>query len=312
MNLLDMASYVSGKIRQTDEDSVSQCKAYLRARDEMIYNGELWRESLYQLDITLEPETNALHAAGIYALPQIADRIIAARTNDYQLTAELQETFFRQDYDLFTNSGEPVAFYVMASACWSNPTSLALEIYCASAADAGSKAFVRWIDSNQNQKSREFTLTEAKQSIGDVLSIEDFSKPASTGSVIIHKTVANSAALTLLSTETIATRFVRVRFVEKPEDETDVKLLVKRLHAPLTYDYDESQLKNSSNVLMAFAQGDMLQRARQYGKAKDSYMEAQALLEQLKNIEVVQQAGSMRLIPEPYAEDPMIQQKGYL
>lgn len=90
----------------------------------------------------------------------------------------------------------------------------------------------------------------------------------------------------------------RVRFVEIPTAAMTVRVLGKRGAPLFTGDSDEPGISGSENCLISFAQGDMLQRERQYGKAQELFQEGAMLLDQLKRVETVQQAHNARIIPE--------------
>lgn len=75
-----------------------------------------------------------------------------------------------------------------------------------------------------------------------------------------------------------------------PAVTTALYIVGKRAMLPLTSDGDSPVLRNLDNCLMAFAQADMLQRQRQYAKAKELVEEGAALLEAAKKVELEQAA----------------------
>lgn len=107
-----------------------------------------------------------------------------------------------------------------------------------------------------------------------------------------------STVLSVLADTENQARRVRVRLVGVPDNGTVVRVLGKAKCPGLTEDGDEPVIQGIENCLLAFAQGDMLQRERQYGKAQQCYTEAVALLDRLKQIEVVQAANNKRIIPD--------------
>lgn len=62
-------------------------------------------------------------------------------------------------------------------------------------------------------------------------------------------------------------------------------------------DADTPSLRGIDNALLAFAEGDMLERARQYGKAQAKYGEAAANVKLMLDIEKGQQQSISRIIP---------------
>lgn len=103
--------------------------------------------------------------------------------------------------------------------------------------------------------------------------------------------------VTLAASDTSAPLRQRIRLVEIPTQETTIRVLGKRTPPAFTDDNDEPGLSGADNCLLAFGQADMLERERQYSKAKDKFDEAMLLLDQLVRQETVQQAHNARLIP---------------
>jgi hypothetical protein len=109
---------------------------------------------------------------------------------------------------------------------------------------------------------------------------------------------SDEPSITLQAEDTLASLRQRIRLIEIPTAETVVRVLGKRFAPTFTDDMDEPGISGSENCLIGFAQGDMLQRERQYGKAKEQFEEGMLLLDQLKRVETVQQAHNARIIPE--------------
>lgn len=79
----------------------------------------------------------------------------------------------------------------------------------------------------------------------------------------------------------------QITFYPKAQAPTDL-LVVGRRKLPVLADDDESVIRNIDNVLIAFGTFDMLQRMRQYEKAKVVLEEANALLQAAQNQETKQ------------------------
>jgi hypothetical protein len=78
-----------------------------------------------------------------------------------------------------------------------------------------------------------------------------------------------------------------VRLYPAPErgSAPTIYIFGKRTIPPLSDDDDVSILRNCDNAIIAFAMGDMLERARQYAKAQAKFQEAASLLEEAKSVE---------------------------
>lgn len=106
-----------------------------------------------------------------------------------------------------------------------------------------------------------------------------------------------SGGVVLLPAATSAPRRQRIRLVEIPTEEVTLRILGKRICPQFDSDNDEPAINGVTNCLLAFGQSDMLQRERQYGKAQVVQQEAGALLDQLRKLEVVQQAHNISIQP---------------
>ena len=65
-------------------------------------------------------------------------------------------------------------------------------------------------------------------------------------------------------------------------------------------DTDTPALNGIDNALLAFAEGDMLERSRQYGKAQIKYQEAASQVQIMKDLENGQRQSISRIIPYTY------------
>jgi hypothetical protein len=113
-----------------------------------------------------------------------------------------------------------------------------------------------------------------------------------------------ATVLVLSASETTARPRERIRFLYKPDGAATIRVLGKRRCPTFTNDNDQPPIRGMDNALIAFVQGDMLERERQYGKAGLKFQEGTALLDQLKAIETVQQAHNLRVAPDAGYGDP--------
>jgi hypothetical protein len=117
--------------------------------------------------------------------------------------------------------------------------------------------------------------------------------------------------VTFAAAATAAAKRQRVRLIEIPSVELTLRVLGKLAAPAFLDDLDTPGISGSENYLLAFAQADMLERERQYGKADGKMKEAAVLLEQLKRVEVAQQSHNQRIIPQGgYGDDEWNQGRG--
>jgi len=215
MNLTNMANFVCGKVGRTDTESVSSCKQFLGRRYELIYDSQLWRDTMQSATISVPIDTQDV------VLPQTIDRIIAVRWSDRALTPVQQEAVYYIDPTLFDKSGTPLSFVIMPR-------------------------------------------TSAGQSV--------------------------------------------IRLVQKPSTAKDVTILGKSKvrvvdsdglfqTRSLSQDGDSPILRGIDHGLLAYAEGDMLTRERQYGKAQLVYAEASSTLRVAFNLERGQEASEIQVTP---------------
>jgi hypothetical protein len=310
MNLSDMANFICGKVRYTDSRSVAACKTFIRQRDQMIWHSSLFPRSRYQIDVMFDI-TDELNALGIYLLPRITDKILAARTLDRALRPENEEVYFQQDFDVFNSSGTPLDFASGMPVVAQFSPARAIYLAAPAAADANTPIFIRWIDENDEiQETTKNIIEGIDDPIGTAKAILEFSKPATTdtisilsgeydntGSILIA--VNREVVASISAARTRFTPYQALKLQQKPSVNTAVKVLVKRIYPALNSDYSESVLApNIDNCLIAFAAADMLDRGRRYGQAEKKLKEGTALLLDLKGQEGQQGTNSPRLIPE--------------
>lgn len=407
MNLGNMATFVCGKINQSETEDITACKGFLQRRHEMIWNDQLFKDSLVEYTQSLSPSgytvsSNWLPTLGVLMLPPAIQRVLAVRTDTRKLNIQRPEFYYRIDYDSFSKTGTEYEYVLLPPCVWQTQTPKNLYVARYSS-DSGSEITADILDSDgvgitrvQDESSLDFI------SIGETSEIESFLKLESsspfyivsdeasvtidgagsaggngtavlngafngrpfygdttaqgslplstphdlavmwTGSEwrivgmrgIFYETLylssedvpfpglvetwevvsgfapvptssGSGTILTIGATDTSGKKRQRIRLVVIPSASLTIRVLGKRAVPTFSDDNDEPSISGVENCLLAFAQADMLQRIRQYGKSASIAQEALALLEQLKKQEVVQQAHYQRIIPEDGYGNPM-------
>lgn len=93
-----------------------------------------------------------------------------------------------------------------------------------------------------------------------------------------------------------ASGYFRLKPVPVPASSGTLYVLGKLKWVALA-DSDSACLRGADNALIAFVEGDMLERARQYGKAQAKYAEAAAAVQIMRDVERGQQTVISRIIP---------------
>jgi hypothetical protein len=305
MTLKEMAEFICGKVNQTEPEDIAACQGFLRRRHEMLWQDQLWKDSLAEYTQTLEqtgyvPSSNWLPGKGVLLLPIGFERILAVRTDARSLRVQRPEILYRIDYDTFNKRGDLQDFVQLSACVWELEESTTL--YASrSSTDAGAALTVDRLGSDGVTVSRiTRTLTDTTMLLTTTDRLDAITKAVTSGSIAVlaNNTPPLIGVLGLGAAVTNAPKRQRIRFVERPDSSVTVRVLGKRTVPEFSAANDEPSISGITNTLLAFAQGDMLQRERQYGKAQALYQEAMALFDQVKRLETVQQAHQTRIIPE--------------
>lgn len=97
-----LVAYITEQTQQLQPNDVTACQDIVSTQYEIIYNQELWKDSLTIVGITFDPVNNPDNASGVILLPQQIDRIVAARTNCNSIRVNNLENYYRVDFDAFT------------------------------------------------------------------------------------------------------------------------------------------------------------------------------------------------------------------
>jgi hypothetical protein len=310
MNLSDLANHICTTVRKTDADSLDACKGYLKRRDQMLWDGYLWRDSLFTFTVPVDPtaafsynNNPILATSGMVLLPKCIDRVLGLRTTDRALPVENVENLFRGSLDMFAQTGTPWQFELESPVVYQFDTAQSLYVWSEAAADV--RVTCRFHDTHFGEfktgavdSTSEPVLVPGSNTVDF---IEEITKPESVGSINFGVWPDGDEAPTvkvfLTATETAAGKFQRIRLTPIPTAALTLRVLAKKKYQPLTTDEQEPRLRQAENVLIALAMGDMLRRSRQFGKATSSYEEGMGLLMKLADVEFHQQAQRQRIVP---------------
>lgn len=307
MNIADLAALVCETVRKPDSDSLSACKNYLKQRDQMLWDGNLWRDSLVMLSTSLDPDAtfdvanNPLVATnGVVLLPRLIQKVLAIRKTSGPVPVQVLERFFMDSLDAFNQTGEPVEFSLLSPVvlqlaeetffwAWTGGASVAVQSKC--------------YDSSTQMYGRVNATVTTPTNIGYTAELVDVTKaPQGDNYVLSLGYGPNSNSITTFdSVPPLATRATprqRIRLLPAPTKSLSLRVLGKQRYDPIVSDYEEPRLALAENVLIAYATGDMMRRSNKFGMANEAYAEGAALLGKLENIEFFQQAQRMQLVPE--------------
>lgn len=300
MTLLDIATFICVKVNQTDPEDISAAKGFAQRRFQMIWQDQLWKDSLIEYTQTLGAADYVvtdtwLPEAKTLLLPTLISIPIAARTDTGKLNVESPEIFYRMDFDTFASTGVPRQYRLLSPVVWQTEAVLALRFYSSAISGTGFNT-VDSLNSDGISIDRNtfnnypFPLSTSR--------LDAISKPTGQTLSAIDFGDSGLTILTIGSDPKNAPKHQRLQFFGAMPKNAVIRVLGKANPPSFLLDGDEPGLTGVENCLLAFVQSDMLQRERQYGKAQAVQAEAVQLLEQLKREQVAQQANNKRLIPE--------------
>jgi len=203
MNLTDLANHICAQCGMNDTDDVSAAKMFLQRRLEMIWNTQLWRSSLIEATMTVNPDGSTTLADTVWIpsratllLPVAFDSVLAVRQDSHAMSVASLESYYRTDADWLNMQGDPTEFQILKPMVYEFATPQAISLVSSVAADAGVSVNTTFsLDGVTNiSASTPANSSAMGNSIGTALQIVNASKPATTGSMeIIY---ANEAYLT--------------------------------------------------------------------------------------------------------------------
>ena len=107
MTKLEIANYVGEKVHSTDDDSIAVFKTFVDRRYDMIWNAELWRESLGTYSTTVSSGTE------IVDLTVDMDFPVAAYWDEKEITPVDYQRVFQINPALLDENGTPTDFIVL-------------------------------------------------------------------------------------------------------------------------------------------------------------------------------------------------------
>ena len=107
MTRSNIANYVGEKVHSTDDDSQAVFKTFVDRRYEMIWNAELWRESLGTVSQTVASGTSTV------SLSTTMDFPVSAYWDEREITPVDYQRVFQMNPALLAESGTPTDFIVL-------------------------------------------------------------------------------------------------------------------------------------------------------------------------------------------------------
>ena len=153
MTLADLANYVCTLVNQSETADVAACKSFFQRRFVMIWQDELWKDSLFEYTQTLvtpgyTPASTWLPTKKVLLLPPQIELPIGVRTDTRKLNVETSETFYRIDFDTWSSSGSVTQFRLLPRCVWEFDAPQAFNVIRSAAADNGAVLTIRGLDAD--------------------------------------------------------------------------------------------------------------------------------------------------------------------
>ena len=298
MTLDQIANQICGKMFKTDATSLAACKGFIRFRYQMLYDGYLWKDSLLLSSVLADSST--------LVMPKEVGLIVGVRWGDATTLDPVEFSFLlRNDPGAFERTGSPAKMSTLQAIGINRtiPTAERLSLVSSSTSDTAITFLIRGelagVEQVEQVTLNGTTVVTTTQSFDVVWTA---SKPETTGTVTMTGFTSGTTYLTLWSDD-VELKYQRLRLFDIPTDLTKSLLILgKRRFRGLTKDQDTSIIQALDPILLAFGEADMLERARQYGKAQGKITEANSLLFSAMSVSIYQQASIVQLTPETVGE----------
>jgi hypothetical protein len=300
-SLSEMADAVCFKCGVWNQEAVISAKDFLRRNYQMLWDSELWPESVVMARVNSDGQQ--------IVLPEYFERVLAVRPNDgalYELTPVDVPLYLQVNPQIFAETSDALAYSTLTAVGVNvlPPTNEKLVFVSTSALDKGS-IFVRG-----ESLGVEVSETVVLNGTTNVLTANTYDTPLTiakgitAGTINVTGNTSGAALQTLLPTER-ERKQMRLWLQPAPGVSEAALIIGKRRIKPLVSDEDTPMVRKSANALIAAASADLLE---QIGKDSKSARErALAALQVLKDGELRQNARQPRVIPfvEPmaYADD---------
>jgi hypothetical protein len=293
MTLEQYVDTICTKMHRTDDASRTEAKVYVRARYRTIYEACVWRDL---------QEIGALPLGGgrETILPHIVGTVIACRwSSNILLNNDSLWTVLAIDPTRFDQQGEPISFSVIApSGVKATPGGAKLHL---STTDTNPNFIVSIYGSYQgDEKSESVSISGSGvvESVCEYDEIFSLSKTDTLHNLSVSRADIGEQILFLKASESERIH-QRISFHATANTTLAGLVLYKRAFRPLVNDSDSPDpIGGLDTALLAFAEADMYQAARQFSKKDNKLQEAIISVAAMVDLERNQSANLIRIIPD--------------
>lgn len=124
MNLATLITTIGQRTGLIGPRDLAACKAFVQLRYDQLWRAFLWKDSLVEYVVAIDPGTAYMPTApylptkGHLVLPSIIGSVVAVRSNLDKMNVERPMMYFRVGQDQFSKTGRPCEFYLLSSCVW--------------------------------------------------------------------------------------------------------------------------------------------------------------------------------------------------
>ena len=191
MTLAELANLICTKLGQIETEDLDACKTFLKTRFKMIWDDQLWKDSVFEYTQTLLSTGYAnnstwLPTKQVLLCPPVFARIMAVRTDLQKVNVTQSDTLYRSDFDVFQNSGVALQFRHLPACVWEFDVATECTALAESLADYGSVLKLDILDGDGVTVSRQnLTMVTGGSRLGTIQRIDSMTKLATTANVFV-------------------------------------------------------------------------------------------------------------------------------
>lgn len=313
MTLSEIATLITNKLGRTDSgnanSSVDICKSFINRRYKMIYDNTMWLESLatavewvFDRDVTISNNPEVYYSGGSAAK---IDRVIAANFAEADVETVNSITVSSPagiKYQMSSTSGWNVGDTFYAYGFPNTVQALngkkTVDVVHAEYLSIADPTNLQTANGNYNITG---WITADENAFAEITPIDWWKHFKVDPSLLVEQDTTLQTPENFVHLPKDGSGNPRVRLIPGPSKEGLLHVLGKVAWTELTDD-DSPVIHGIDEALLAYAEGDMLERGRKYAKAQIKFQEGAALLQAMRQAQVQQFASDPVVIPDIYEE----------
>lgn len=339
MTLSELAQHSCEIVGKTDSVTLALAKGFIRRRWRMVWDQRLWKQSVAATTMVVlgsptlsTEEDREMYQLNPLIMPYPVGRVLAVKeAGERFLEHNELVRMFIEDTAAFQNAGNPISWtHASPVGVYTETKPYTAQTFTARSTESSDSAKRVKIRENPEYGTTSEVLilpSSGSVSTNQTYKLPFVSKEETSGTVTVQASgslndmgnefYGGRTPPTLdqddpgldgggvnptvtLSPTTSHVDHQRVKLGSLPEETSWYTVIFKCRCSPLDDDIDAPSLPGVDDCLIAHCVADLLERFRQYGKASSKRLEAIAQFDKMNDLEVNQQASSIRITPASY------------